>query len=94
MTDLTKSAKKSLATLYKEYRQRRKDGQEKRQAVSFSAAFAESVSQDKRELKAAGYVKIDILGNITLTDQAIILMENQKADTIKEWLTLGANLIP
>lgn len=91
--ELTKSAKKSLATLYKEYCQRLKDGAKKSQAVSFENC-AESITENKIELQHAGLIRADILGNITLTDKAIIYMENKPIDAIKEWLSFGAQFIP
>lgn len=91
--ELTKSAKKSLATLYKEYCQRLKAGQKKSQAVSFENCNS-SITENQTELKRAGFIHVDILGNIKLTDKAIIYMENKTADTIKEWLSFSAQFIP
>ncbi len=91
--ELTRSAKKSLATLYREYCQRLNAGQKKSQAVSFPS-YAESISEDRNELKNAGFIRVDILGDISLTDKAIIYMENKTLDTIKEWLSFGTQFIP
>lgn len=92
-TELTKSAKKSLAIIYKEYCQRLKNGQSKNQAIYFNVPPNE-ILDDKNELKNAGFIKTDIVGGIELTNHAIIFMENKTADTIKEWLSFGAQFIP
>lgn len=91
--ELTKSAKKSLAVIYKEYCKRLKAGQEKTQAIQFSPA-PDGVKPDVLELKHAEMVKADMLGNIQLTDRAIIYMENKGIETLKEWLSFGAQLVP
>jgi len=93
MADLTRSAKDSLATLYSEYRQRIKNGQGKEQAGYFPNC-AGSLSESRKELKAAGYIQIDVVGNVRLTDKAIILMENKKKDAIKEGLSFLSQLKP
>ena len=91
--ELAKSAKKSLATLYREYCQRLHTGEKKAQAVSFSS-YSEFVMDNRKELKDAGFIQVDLVGNIYLTDKAIIYMENKTADAIKEWLSFGTQFIP
>lgn len=91
--ELTKSAKKSLATLYREYCQRLKAGERKAQAISFQS-YNEFVMDNRKELKDAGFIQVDLVGNIFLTNRAIIYMENKTADTIKEWLSFGTQFIP
>lgn len=91
--ELTKSAKKSLATIYKDYCQRIQEGKTKRQAIYFNQ-MTENVSDDMAELKKAGFVKMDIVGGFELTDHAIVFMENKTIDTVKEWLSFGAQFIP
>ena len=49
---------------------------------------------DLKELREAGAVKVDIGKNIDLENKAIIYMENLPADTIKGWLSFGAQFIP
>ena len=88
--ELTKSAKKSLATLYREYCQRLNAGEKKAQAASFQS-YSEFVMDNRKELKDAGFIRVDLLGNIYL---AIIYMENKTADAIKEWLSFGTQFIP
>lgn len=91
--ELTKSAKKSLATLYREYCQRLNAGEKKAQATSFQS-YSEFVMDNRKELKDAGFIRVDLLGNIYLTDKTIIYMENKTADAIKEWLSFGTQFIP
>ena len=91
--ELTKSAKKSLAILYKEYCQRVNNGERKSRAITFEN-YSENVADSRAELKRAGFICVDILGSIQLTDKAIIYMENEKIETIKEWLSFGAQFIP
>lgn len=91
--ELTRGAKKSLATLYREYCQRLNAGQRKAQAVSFQD-YDDFIMDNRKELKAAGYIAVDLLGNIILTDKAIVYMENKTIDSIKEWLSFGAQFIP
>lgn len=91
--ELTKSAKKSIAVIYKHYCSRIKDGQAKCQAVYFEFP-PDDISNDIKELKNAGFIKADIVGGIELTDHAIIFMENKTVDTIKEWLSFGAQFLP
>ena len=98
---MTKDAKKSLAKIYKTYQERRSHGMEKLNSKYFDPSddqetleLAESVREDIPELKKIGFVKAYITGQFELQDQAIVYMENVKAETIKEWLSFGSNLIP
>lgn len=99
--ELTRDAKKALATIYKAYKSRRANGESKSSAVYFdteshhdAAAIDAAVSDSLAELSNAKYVKTDICGNYTLTDSGIIFMENLPVDTIKEWLSFSAQFIP
>ena len=93
--ELTKSVKKSLAILYKEYCQRVKSGVCKSDARRIHAGeYPEELLDDLKELREAGAVKVDIGKNIDLENKAIIYMENLPADTIKGWLSFGAQFIP
>ena len=86
--ELTKSAKKSLAILYKEYCQRVKSGVCKADARRIRAGeYPEELLDDLKELREAGAVKVDIGKNVDLENKAIIYMENLPADTIKGWLS-------
>lgn len=98
--ELTNDAKRSLAILYRGYKNRRKAGVPKSSAVYFSGTSEDSinitkaVSEDKYELKAAGLISCDIVGGITLKDAAIVYMESKTISTVKEWLSFGAQFIP
>lgn len=98
---MTKDAKKSLSKIYKTYQERRSHGMDKLNSKYFDPSddqetleLAESVREDIPELKKIGFVKAYITGQFELQDQAIVYMENVKAETIKEWLSFGSNLIP
>ena len=98
---MTKDAKKSLAKIYKTYQERRSHGMDKLNSKYFDPSddqetleLAESVREDIPELKKIGFVKAYITGQFELQDQAIVYMENVKAETNKEWLSFGSNLIP
>lgn len=97
---LTKSAKHSLAILFNAYEARRKAGAPKSAAIYFGngaedgAKVKSAISEDVPELKAAGLIACDVLGGVTIKDAAIVYMENKTANTIKEWLSFGAQFIP
>ena len=46
------------------------------------------------ELQKAKLIKSDILGGFELQDAAIILVENQPAEKLKELLTLASQVLP
>lgn len=91
--ELTKSAKKSLATLYREYCQRLNAGEKKAQAASFQS-YSEFVMDNRKELKDAGFIRVDLLGNIYLTDKAIIYMEIRRQTPSKNGCHSAHNLYP
>lgn len=100
-TIMTKDAKKSLAKIYKAYQERRSRGMDKLNSKYFDPSddqetfeLAKSVQDDIPELKNIGFVKAYVTGPFELQDQAIVYMENIKADTLKEWLSFGSNFIP
>jgi len=94
--ELTKSAKKSIAALYSEYKKRLKN-ETAQNAVLFQLPFhAEiynSVKPDLPELKRLELVKTEVRA-IILTPKAIAFMEQKDAGTIKEWLSFIAQFIP
>lgn len=98
--ELTKEAKGAIAAIYSTYEARRKAGQSKNSATYFSYEttdgrdVCQKAEDSSQELKAAGLIKKDVLGGITLTDRGIIFMENKTANTIKEWLSFLAQFIP
>lgn len=85
---MTKETEKAFKILYCEYRRRRKSGCSKATAMEFEDgtiarinAFQKWIPEDiryaLRELKIMGYVRIDIIGNVTLTENGIEFMENK-----------------
>ena len=85
---MTKETEKAFKILYCEYKRRRKAGSSKATAMEFEdgtittiSAFQKWLPEDVRyalqELKAVGYVKIDIIGDVTLTESGIEFMENK-----------------
>lgn len=96
---LTKEARHALKSIYEIYRARRKDGQSRATAAEFSSqeyGGPEIVGFDdvRSELVKAKLINMDIVGNYTLTDDAILFMENFNKDTILKWIDFGANFIP
>ena len=76
--ELTKSAKKSLARIYKEYSLRVKAGESKQKAAFFGpedpeqTEFINSVQSDIQMLKKAGFIGIDVIDSFWLKDEAIV----------------------
>lgn len=97
---LTKDAKKAIAKIYKKYLDRKESGQSKGGAKYFDCydnsqtEFINSALEDIPELNKIGFVKAYVTGSFELQDEAIIYMENLKLETIKEWLSFGAQFIP
>ena len=97
MPELTKDSRKVLKAIYDKYLERRKDGQSKGAAMNFSSMESEQfqgLTDASPELKRAGFIKENIIGDFSLTDKAIIFMENFTKDTIVKWLEFGSNFIP
>lgn len=98
--ELTKSAKKSIAILYKGYLDRINSGEKRAQAAFFDkgnplqAELVHSIQADIPELKKVGFVKVDITGCLEMQSEAIVYMENITVNTLKEWLSFGAQFIP
>ena len=101
--NLTKDALKYEATLFKEYKERTKCGASKRAAKEFEDAeihriFGKDNSEDIDdtifELKQAGLISLDILGNVTLNDNLIIHMENKLKDSAIDIVSFLAQFIP
>ncbi len=93
--ELTKESRRVLKSIYDIYCERRKAGKSKPLAVQFEAPINISgLSDAKQELKNAELIKCDVIGDIKLTDKAIIFMENFTKDTILKWLEFGSKFIP
>lgn len=99
-SELTKDSRKTLKVIYDTYCSRRKSGQSKALASNFDAPECDGSSaingfeDAKNELKAAGFITMDILGDFQLTDKAIIFMENFTKESILTWIEFGAKFIP
>ena len=93
---LTKDGKKAIAVFYKAYLNRRASGVSKSDAVMFNSCdgVVREIHDSLAELKAVGFVKENVLGNVELKDSAIIFMENKTLDSVKEWLSFGSQFIP
>lgn len=96
---LTKESRRILKSIYDIYLERRKSGKSREAAARFSpqesggpeiAGFDDARS----ELARGKLISMDIIGDYTLTDDAIIFMENFTKDTILKWLEIGSNFIP
>jgi hypothetical protein len=95
MGDISRDGEVVMAAIYKEYLKRRKDGQDKDAANEFEGAqyikttlnvdmSANDISATCRELKKTGYLDIDVLGFIWLTNDGIVYMENKAGRTFEE----------
>lgn len=85
---LTKDTEKAFKIIYCEYRRLRKSGFAKQDAQKFDdgkipeiSAFSNWLAPDIdsaiKELKSSDYLKEDIIGDITITDEGIKYMENK-----------------
>ena len=104
--ELTKDADKFLCVLYKEYLQRRKNGQPKNSSKEFNDQELEKLFPDERsedlmeyaaELQRAFDISIDILGGISLSDESLIFMENRFPNGIAsvfDWMAKIKNAVP
>ena len=98
--ELTKDTRKTLKTVYELYCERRNEGQTKSAAIYFTDSLwgdgptINGMEDAAPELSNAGFIKMDITGGFTLTDKAIIFMENFSKDTVLKWLELGSQFIP
>lgn len=92
---MTKETERAFKILYCEYKRRRKSGYSKSTAVEFEdgsiqklCAFKSWIPDDIRyalqELKRAGYVKIFIYGDCTLTEAGLEFMENKPKEFFSE----------
>lgn len=83
--ELSSNAKRALATIYRDYCQRRDYGQKGINAV-FSMSFPAYVRDALPELSAAGYTKYSILGGFILTDGGVSFVEQQDPALVDLWL--------
>ena len=101
--EITRSAQKTAATLYKEYLERVRNGSSKTLAREFSdeeltALFAdehpEDAYQTRNELIQTFSMKTNILGDLFLSDKFIAHMENRYKNGLKEVLSFLSQFIP
>lgn len=96
---MTKETEKAFKILYCEYKRRRKSGCSKSTAMEFEdgsiqklTAFKSWLADDivyaLQELKTAGYVKIFIYGDCTLTEFGLEFMENKPKEFFAELSSL------
>ena len=105
---MTKETEQAFAILYCEYKRRRSFGTPKQVAVFFEAnhlskidAFSSWVPADInyaiQELKSAGYVKVDVLGDVALKESGIECMESKPKeyfDIVSKFFDLASILAP
>lgn len=82
--ELTRSAKKALATLYTDYCQRRAYGQSK-QNSTFFMPIPEAVKDGLQEICAAGYAEYSPFGGVILMDAGIAYMDQQDPELVRLW---------
>lgn len=98
--ELTKESREALKNAYDLYCERRESGIAKSAAVYFDdpewggGPRIDGMPDSKSELSNAKFIKTDIVGGFTLTDKAIIFMENFTKDSVLKWLSFGTNFIP
>lgn len=83
--ELSNNAKRALATIYRDYCQRRDYGQKGLNAV-FSMSIPAYVRNALPELSAAGYTEYSILDGVILTDDGVSFMEQQDPALVDLWL--------
>lgn len=101
---MTKDTEKALVILYSEYKRRRNFGTSKAEAVCFEEAkmrkidafsnwsYAD-VSYAMQELKAAGYVRINICDDITLTETAIEFIESRPKEFFDQFANVAKDIL-
>ena len=103
MKNITNDTHNVLCILYKTYLEKRKSGNSKLQAMDFSSYehfrkehIPELHPDDMHiaiiELKNNGYVKMFVDGGFQLTDQAIVLMENEFKNNLSNVIDFVNNL--
>lgn len=109
---MTKDTEKAFVIVYSEYLRRRSFGTAKCEAVRFDDSKIRAIDGFSKwnpadinyclhELKNLGYIKMDIIGNVTLTEAGIEFMENKPKEyftnftgAVKDLLTLIAAFLP
>lgn len=100
---LTRDADYFICSIYKEFLLRVKQELPKSQSKRFSKDSipdlipkinSADISDIKEELKSKSLITRDILGNIELTDNAIIYMENRRLNKLEKIIEYLSKLIP
>lgn len=102
---LTKESDKFLCLIYKDYLERRKNGEPKREAKRFESTYLESlvplyqwhpqdISEAKMELGKKHLIKNWIGTGFYIEDDGIIYMENRFKNGLKEITDFIAKFIP
>lgn len=97
---MTKDTEKAFVIIYSEYLRRRSFGTAKNQAVQFEDSKINAIDAFKnwhpadisyclQELRKCGYVKIDIMGDVTLQESGIEYIESKP----KEYFSAFAGII-
>lgn len=105
MYDLTKDAYRVLCLMYDLFQKNVKSGMSKTKSKEFEESFyrdekrlakwhKDDIEAALQELINKHYLKTDIIGDYTLTDQAIITMENKFKDNASEILEILSNFVP
>lgn len=95
--ELTKITNKFAVTLYKQYLESIKSGIPRTTAIEFNNLSLPDFSDDDidyciDEMKKHRYIKVDILGNITLQPNFIYYMENRFKSDLSEVVNFLANI--
>lgn len=97
--EITKDSLKAFKIIYCEFKKRRKTGFTKEDSrffrdgeidslSSFSDWLKPDISSAIQELKSAKFIKENIMGDITLTDDGIIFMESKPKEFFDDLKTL------
>lgn len=101
---MTKDTELAFVIIFSEYKRRRSFGTAKYEAVQFEStklkaidAFSDwhpaDISYCLQELKKSGYVRIDILGDVTLQEPGIEYMENKPKEFFEAFTGKIAGLL-
>lgn len=101
---MTKDTEKAFVILYSEYLRRRSFGTAKSQAVwfedsklraidAFSSWDSEDIRYSLQELREAGYISMDIIGNVELCSPGIEYMENKPKEYFSAFTGVARGLV-
>ena len=101
---MTKDTELAFVIIFSEYKRRRNFGTAKYEAVRFEGnklnaidAFSnwhiEDIRYSLQELRKLGYVKLDILGEVTLQEAGIEYMENKPSEFFKSFSSIISDIL-